>query len=44
MFDVVLNNAEYEILDESGNIIINLPSIPQDQTNIGQIGSTKIAA
>jgi hypothetical protein len=38
MFDVVLNNGEYKILDESGNII-NLPSMPQDQTNIGQIGS-----
>jgi hypothetical protein len=38
-FEVVFNSdGEYEILHESGNKIINLPSMPQDQTAIGQVG------
>ncbi|KAI9684130.1 MAG: hypothetical protein M1829_003400 [Trizodia sp. TS-e1964] len=38
-FDVVLNNREYKILDESGQEIINLMSLPQDQTSVCQIAS-----
>lgn len=38
-FDVILNNGEYKILDESGHEIDNLTSMPQDQTGVGQIGS-----
>ncbi|KAE8440512.1 hypothetical protein EG329_007409 [Mollisiaceae sp. DMI_Dod_QoI] len=38
-FDVVLNNGEYQVLDESGHEIDNLISMPQDQTDISQIGN-----
>jgi hypothetical protein len=38
-FEVVLNNGEYEILDESGHEIDNLTSTPQGQAGINQIGS-----
>ncbi|ERF75188.1 hypothetical protein EPUS_08858 [Endocarpon pusillum Z07020] len=37
MFQLVLSNGMYEILDEGGRKIINLPAIPQDQTDIGRI-------
>ncbi|KAM6514009.1 hypothetical protein FALCPG4_015192 [Fusarium falciforme] len=37
-FEVILNdNGEYNILDERGQKTPNLPSMPQDQTRIGQI-------
>jgi hypothetical protein len=39
VFHVVLTNGEYGILDESGHELINLPSMPQDLTSIGQVGS-----
>ena len=38
-FDVVLKNGEYEVLDELGHKIDHLTSMPQDQTDVSQIGS-----
>ncbi|KAL8800740.1 MAG: hypothetical protein Q9182_004945 [Xanthomendoza sp. 2 TL-2023] len=34
---VVLSNNKYEILDESGREIINLPAMPQDQTDTSRV-------
>ncbi|RYP41528.1 hypothetical protein DL767_000955 [Monosporascus sp. MG133] len=37
--DVVFNNKrEYKIMDESGHEVVNLPSMPRDQTSVNQIG------
>ncbi|KAE8442778.1 hypothetical protein EG329_002866 [Mollisiaceae sp. DMI_Dod_QoI] len=38
-FDVVLDNGDCQILDESGHKIDNLTSMSQDQTGVSQIGS-----
>ncbi|KAL5319063.1 hypothetical protein ACEPPN_014133 [Leptodophora sp. 'Broadleaf-Isolate-01'] len=32
------NSEEYKILCESGEELVNLPSMPQDQTSVGQVG------
>ena len=38
VFHLALNDGgEYKILHESGEQVINLPSMPQDQTSIGQV-------
>ena len=38
-FAVVLKNSEeYKILCESGEEVVNLPSMPQDQTSVSQVG------
>ena len=40
-FDVALNNnGHYEILDELGHTILNVPGIPQDQTSVRLISNT----
>ncbi|KAH7017244.1 hypothetical protein EDB80DRAFT_279163 [Ilyonectria destructans] len=36
-FQVVLNNGEYEILDSSGQNMLNLPTMPQDRTDVSYI-------
>ncbi len=34
---VVLSDGMYEILDEDGRNVVNLPAMPQDQTGIGRV-------
>lgn len=39
VFEVVFNNGgEYKILYESGNEVVNLPSMPQDQIGVSEVG------